>query len=295
MKNKAQEPTRILLTGSTGQVGWELHRSLMPLGEIIAPNRKQFDLANPESLRSKIQEWKPDIIINPAAYTAVDQAEDEAELAFTINAAAPKVLAEEASRLKIPLIHYSTDYVFDGKKETPYTEQDAPNPLNVYGESKLVGENTIQKTTEQHLILRTSWVYSHRRNNFLTTMLKLFQEKEEIKVVDDQVGAPTSSRILAETTAALFNNGNHQNNIMLEGIYHLTASGNTTWYDFAKEIQTALDLKEKTNIIPISSKEYATKAIRPPMSLLNNDKITTEISIIQPDWKLTMALEVDSV
>jgi len=295
MKNKAQEPTRILLTGSTGQVGWELHRSLIPLGEIIAPNRKQFDLANPESLRSKIQEWKPDIIINPAAYTAVDQAEDEAELAFTINAAAPKVLAEEASRLKIPLIHYSTDYVFDGKKETPYTEQDAPNPLNVYGESKLVGENTIQKTTEQHLILRTSWVYSHRRNNFLTTMLKLFQEKEEIKVVDDQVGAPTSSRILAETTAALFNNGNHQNNIMLEGIYHLTASGNTTWYDFAKEIQTALDLKEKTNIIPISSKEYATKAIRPPMSLLNNDKITTEISIIQPDWKLTMALEVDSV
>jgi len=295
MKNKAQEPTRILLTGSTGQVGWELHRSLMPLGEIIAPNRKQFDLANPESLRSKIQEWKPDIIINPAAYTAVDQAEDEAELAFTINAAAPKVLAEEASRLKIPLIHYSTDYVFDGKKEIPYTEQDAPNPLNVYGESKLVGENTIQKTTEQHLILRTSWVYSHRRNNFLTTMLKLFQEKEEIKVVDDQVGAPTSSRILAETTAALFNNGNHQNNIMLEGIYHLTASGNTTWYDFAKEIQTALDLKEKTNIIPISSKEYATKAIRPPMSLLNNDKITTEISIIQPDWKLTMALEVDSV
>jgi len=295
MKNKAQEPTRILLTGSTGQVGWELHRSLMPLGEIIAPNRKQFDLANPESLRSKIQEWKPDIIINPAAYTAVDQAEDEAELAFTINAAAPKVLAEEASRLKIPLIHYSTDYVFDGKKETPYTEQDAPNPLNVYGESKLVGENTIQKTTEQHLILRTSWVYSHRRNNFLTTMLKLFQEKEEIKVVDDQVGAPTSSRILAETTAALFNNGNHQNNIMLEGIYHLTASGNTTWYDFAKEIQTALDLKEKTNIIPISSKEYTTKAIRPSMSLLNNDKITTETSIIQPDWKLTMALEVDSV
>jgi len=295
MKNKAQEPTRILLTGSTGQVGWELHRSLMPLGEIIAPNRKQFDLANPESLRSKIQEWKPDIIINPAAYTAVDQAEDEAELAFTINAAAPKVLAEEASRLKIPLIHYSTDYVFDGKKETPYTEQDAPNPLNVYGESKLVGENTIQKTTEQHLILRTSWVYSHRRNNFLTTMLKLFQEKEEIKVVDDQVGAPTSSRILAETTAALFNNGNHQNNIMLEGIYHLTASGNTTWYDFAKEIQTALDLKEKTNIIPISSKEYTTKAIRPSMSLLNNDKITTETSIIQPDWKLIMALEVDSV
>jgi len=293
MKNKAQEPTRILLTGSTGQVGWELHRSLMPLGEIIAPNRKQFDLANPESLRSKIQEWKPDIIINPAAYTAVDQAEDEAELAFTINAAAPKVLAEEASRLKIPLIHYSTDYVFDGKKETPYTEQDAPNPLNVYGESKLVGENTIQKTTEQHLILRTSWVYSHRRNNFLTTMLKLFQEKEEIKVVDDQVGAPTSSRILAETTAALFNNGNHQNNIMLEGIYHLTASGNTTWYDFAKEIQTALDLKEKTNIIPISSKEYTTKAIRPSMSLLNNDKITTETSIIQPDWKLIMALEVD--
>jgi len=295
MKNKAQEPTRILLTGSTGQVGWELHRSLIPLGEIIAPNRKQFDLANPESLRSKIQEWKPDIIINPAAYTAVDQAEDEAELAFTINAVAPKVLAEEASRLKIPLIHYSTDYVFDGKKETPYAEQDAPNPLNVYGESKLAGENAIQKTTEQHLILRTSWVYSHRRNNFLTTMLKLFQEKEEIKVVDDQVGAPTSARILAETTASLFNNKNNQNNIMLKGTYHLTAAGNITWYDFAKEIQIALDLNEKINIIPISSKEYTTKAIRPSMSLLNNDKITTETSIIQPDWKLIMALEVDSV
>ena len=237
---------RILLTGSSGQVGWELHRTLMPHGEIIAPNREAFDLSKPETLRKKIQEWKPDLIINPAAYTAVDQAEDEPELAFTINATAPRVIAEEAEKLKIPLIHYSTDYIFDGEKKTPYKENDTPNPLNVYGESKLLGEQAIQQTIEQYLIIRTSWVYSHRGKNFVNTILKLAKEREELNIIDDQIGAPTSASLIANITALMVYSRAINNDTVQSGIYNLTANGVASWHGFSEQIMHLL-LQQKNN------------------------------------------------
>jgi dTDP-4-dehydrorhamnose reductase len=295
MINILQKPKRILLTGGTGQVGWELQRSLMPLGEVIAPTRKQFNLADPESLRKKIQEWRPDLIINAAAYTAVDQAEDEPELAYAINAKAPRVIAEEAEKQKIPLIHYSTDYIFDGTKETPYLEEDTPNPINVYGESKLKGEWVIKKIIDQHLILRTSWVYSYRGNNFLNTMLRLFEERDEIKVVDDQIGAPTSARLIAESTVALFKGNNRDFGSLIKGTYHMTAGGSTSWYGVAKEIFTLQGNDIHLSIIPTSSAGYAVKARRPLMSLLDNHKILSVTKNTQTDWKKAMALEVSAV
>jgi len=291
-KQKRDKSKRILLTGSAGQVGWELQRALTLFGEIIAPNRDQFNLAAPETLREKIQQWKPDLIINPAAYTAVDQAEDEPALAFTINATAPRAIAEEAAKLKIPLLHYSTDYVFDGKKSAPYTEEDGPNPLNVYGESKLQGEQAIQEILEQHIIIRSSWIYSHRRDNFLNTMLRLFQQKREIKVVDDQIGAPTSARVVAEVTSILLRESLQNSNNLTSKVYHLTTAGKTTWYGFAKEILSRADVKSKISILPISSTEYKVKALRPSMSLLNNRKLTTDYQVHQPDWKSALALEI---
>jgi dTDP-4-dehydrorhamnose reductase len=282
MRNKHN---KILLTGSTGQVGWELQKSLSTLVDIIAPNRNEFNLLKPESLRAKIQEWKPDLIINTAAYTAVDQAENESELAFIINATAPRVMAEEAVKLHIPLVHYSTDYVFDGKKKTPYTEEDKPNPLNVYGESKLEGEEAIKETLEHHLILRTSWVYSHRGTNFLTKMIKLLQENDEIIVVDDQIGTPTYAGMLANITTVLIKDYLQFNANIPLGLYHITASGSTTWYGFTKIILDELNLEEIKIIKPISSKQYTTKAKRPLMTSLNNTKLNSELGETQQDWK----------
>jgi len=249
-------------------------------------------MSRPETLRKKIKEWKPDLIINPAAYTAVEQAEDEPELAFTINATAPKVIAEEAEKLKIPLIHYSTDYIFDGEKKTPYKENDTPNPLNVYGESKLLGEQAIQQTIEQHLIIRTSWAYSHRGNNFLNTMLKLFQTQNQIKVIDDQIGAPTTARYIAETTSRLLHNTAESHNEIKGDIYHLTAAGKTTWYDFAKKIYANTKRDSDTFIIPVPSVEYPTKAKRPAMSLLDNKKLIKQHRVIQQEWESLLALEL---
>jgi dTDP-4-dehydrorhamnose reductase len=264
---------KILLTGGTGQVGYELQNTLKPLGEIWAPTRQEFDLANPESLRAKIQAYQPDLIVNPAAYTAVDQAESEPELAYTINAEAPRVLAEEAHKRGIPLIHYSTDYVFDGMKTEPYTEDDVPNPLNVYGKTKLEGERAIQAAHDQYLILRTSWVYSPTRGkNFYRTMLRLFQEKEEIRVVDDQIGAPTSAQFLAEKTAHILSRiRTKEQGEDRWGLYHLTENEVMTWYEFAMKILTiespthAFTLQ---SIKPISSKEYSQSPIRPGNSRL---------------------------
>jgi dTDP-4-dehydrorhamnose reductase len=286
------KPIKILLTGSTGQVGWELHRALTPFGKIIAPTRDQFNLAAPDTLKERIQQWKPDVIINTAAYTSVDQAEDEPELAFTINAKAPRVIAEEAAKLKILLVHYSTDYVFDGGKKRPYTEDDSPNPINVYGESKMLGEQAIQESIEQYLIIRSSWIYSHRGKNFLNTMLKLFQQKQEIKVIDDQIGTPTSARVVAEVTSKMLRES-LQNKKNLSGeIYHLTTGGKTTWYGFAKEILSKADVESNISIIPIPSIEYDVKALRPPMSLLDNSKIILDYKVNQPDWKDALALEI---
>jgi dTDP-4-dehydrorhamnose reductase len=283
---------KILLTGGTGQVGYELQTTLKPLGEIWAPGRDEFDLVNPDSLRRKIQAYQPDLIVNPAAYTAVDQAESEPDLARAINAEAPRVMAEEAHKLNIPLIHYSTDYVFDGTKTEPYTEDDVPNPLNVYGQTKLEGERAIQAAHDQYLIFRTSWVYSTTRGkNFYRTMLKLFQEKEEIRVVDDQIGAPTSAQFLAEKTVEII--GEFWGGSCIPKackICHLTPSGKTSWYEFAGEIHRwKLDAKAGDafvlrRIIPIPTSEYKTSAARPKMSLLDSDCELSKKN--RPDWKM---------
>lgn len=236
---------KILLTGVTGQIGWELQRALMTLGEVIPVGRNitnaslRMDLVQPDTIRSIIREVKPDLIVNPAAYTAVDKAESEPELAMMVNGIAPGVMAEEAKRLGAAMVHYSTDYVFDGTSQVPYTESDIPNPQNVYGETKLAGEKAIQAVELPHLIFRTSWVYGMRGKNFLLTMLKLGKEREELRIVDDQIGAPTWSRAIAETTAQVLSgvSGNVSDFLVDKGgLYHLSASGKTSWYGFARAI-----------------------------------------------------------
>ena len=286
-------PKKILLTGATGQVGWELSRALAPLGGLITPDSTEFNLAEPESLRKNIREWKPDIIVNPAAYTAVDQAEREHDLVFRVNADSPKVLAEEAERLNIPMIHYSTDYVFDGEKGEPYRESDETRPLNIYGESKLQGEMAIQNIVEQHIILRTSWIYSLRGSNFLTTMLRLFKEKDEISVVNDQIGAPTWSRMVAEVTAIIMSQLHQKENGW--GLYHLSASGESSWYHFVKEIKRVEDEKRKFSINAISSEQYVTAAIRPKNSLLNSRKLSQQWNVKLPGWDVSLKQCLESL
>ena len=280
---KHQRPQRILLTGSTGQVGWELARTLSPLGEVLTPGRDEFDLARPESLREKIRDWSPDLIVNPAAYTAVDQAETEHDLVFKINADAPGVLAEESERLNIPLIHYSTDYIFDGKKDGAYSEDDEPNPLNVYGESKLKGELAVRSVAKKNIILRTSWVYGVRGKNFLNTMLKLFQEQEELTVVVDQIGAPTWSRMIAEATAIIVGQLKVEQDDRW-GLYHLTASGETSWHGFAEAIYELYRTDNQVKIGKVYSDQYTTESIRPMNSRLNSKKILAAFGVSLPDW-----------
>ena len=280
---KHQRPRRILLTGSTGQVGWELARTLSPLGEVLTPSRGEFNLARPESLREKIRDWSPDLIVNPAAYTAVDQAETEHDLVFKINADAPGVLAEESERLNIPLIHYSTDYIFDGKKDGAYSEDDEPNPLNVYGESKLKGELAVRSVAKKNIILRTSWVYGVRGKNFLNTMLKLFQEQEELTVVVDQIGAPTWSRMIAEATAIIVGQLKVEQDDRW-GLYHLTASGETSWHGFAEAIYELYRTDNQVKIGKVYSDQYTTESIRPMNSRLNSKKILAAFGVSLPDW-----------
>jgi len=276
--------SRILLTGIDGQVGWELQRSLQPLGEIIALNRSGLNLSDPDQIRKVIRSEKTSIIVNPAAYTAVDKAETEIDQAFSINAIAPGILAEEARRLDALLVHYSTDYVFDGHQKTPYKEEDTPAPLGVYGRSKLEGERAIQAVGGRHLIFRTCWVYSLRGHNFLRTILRIASERDELKVVSDQVGAPTWSRLIAETSALALARYSGQN-----GIYHLTAGNSTSWYEFAREIvKTASILgllaKPPPLVTPISTKEYPTNAIRPLNSRLDCTRLTEAFNLHVPDW-----------
>ncbi|MDO9166328.1 MAG: dTDP-4-dehydrorhamnose reductase, partial [Rhodoferax sp.] len=229
---------KILLFGKNGQIGWELQRSLAPLGELIALDRHNADrcgdLGNPQGLAATVQEVRPDVIVNAAAYTAVDKAESEPELAGTINALAPGVLAQEAARLGAWLVHYSTDYVFDGSGTRPWTEADTPAPLNVYGRTKLEGEQLIQAVGPQHLILRTSWVYAARGGNFAKTMLRLAQERERLTVIDDQFGAPTGAELVADVTAhAIRHLLKHPEDA---GLYHLAAGGETSWCGYANYV-----------------------------------------------------------
>lgn len=284
---------RILLTGKNGQVGWELQRSLSPLGEVIALGQADMDLANPGAIRKICRDVKPHLIVNPAAYTAVDKAEAEPALALAINGTAPGILAQEAQRLGAALIHYSTDYVFDGSKNTPYTEQDIPNPQNIYGSSKLAGERAIQAVDVPHLILRTAWVYGRRGKNFLLTMQRLARERPLLKVVDDQLGAPTWSRLLAEATAQIVaqaiagSRGDVAGSMRQHsGIYHMSCAGQTSWYDFA----SAILADETTQLQPIPSSEYSTPAARPAYSVLNNAQLGATFGITLPDWRTTLEM-----
>ncbi len=296
---------KILLTGSTGQVGHALRIALTGLGEIIIPSREKMDLSKPDLMRATIQEIRPDLIINPAAYTFVDQAEREPELARTINAVAPGIMAEEAKNLGAALIHYSTDYVFDGNKRDAsgtllaYTENDAPSPINVYGKTKLEGEQLIRASGCDHLILRTSWIYSKFGKNFLLTMLRLARERDELRVVNDQWGAPSSAVWLAATTRAILRQLQNANSTRLwwsenTGLYHLTPSGITSWRGFTEEIfrlaaSNNMFDKPAPSLVGIPSSEYPTPAKRPINSCLNSDLLQTQFSLDLPSWQSELA------
>lgn len=276
---------RILLTGRNGQVGWELERTLAPLGQIHACDHSSLDLADADSIRSAVRAFKPDVIVNAAAYTAVDQAEAEPELAQAINGTAPGILAEEAKRLGALLVHYSTDYVFDGTKPTPYTEADAPNPLGVYGRSKLAGEQAVQAVGGEHLILRTSWVYGLRGRNFLLTIMRLAGEKPLLRIVGDQVGAPTWCRNIAETTAALLASPQGP-----RGLFHLTAGGTTSWHGFAAAIVAARGATARVE--EITTADYPLPARRPANSRLDCGALRAQ-GIALPDWQDQLRLCLD--
>jgi dTDP-4-dehydrorhamnose reductase len=284
---------KILLFGKNGQVGWELQRSLAPMGEVIALDRHSQemcgDLRDLPGLAQTVQTVRPDVIVNAAAYTAVDKAETEADLARTVNALAPGVLAEEAARLGALLVHYSTDYVFDGSGGRPWLETDAPRPLNVYGRTKLEGEQAIQAAGPNHLILRTSWVYAARGANFAKTMLRLAGERKTLTVIDDQIGTPTGADLLADTTA-------HAVRQVLQrpadaGLYHVAASGQTSWFEYAKYVlaqakraQTAPEMIV-SEVKPIASSAFATAASRPLNSRLNTTRLEATFGLTMPSWQ----------
>ena len=284
--------SRILIFGKNGQVGWELCRTLSTLGEIRAVDIDECDLTDKASITDALDEFKPTVIANAAAYTAVDKAETERELAFKLNADAPGIMADWAAKHDALIIHYSTDYVFDGTKKEPWTEDDKPNPLNVYGESKLAGDINIQNSGCKHLIFRTSWVYGARGKNFYLTMRKLLQEKGEIRVVNDQYGAPTWCRTIAEATAqALAQVQSPLCSVDMQkisGVYNLTNSGVTTWYGFAKRIAkelTRLGFNIKADIKPITAAEYPTPAVRPKYSSLDGAKLSNTMGLQMPNYE----------
>ena len=283
--NHAAKPLKILISGKTGQVALELQKQLAGLGELIVLGRDELDLTQPEQIRQQVRAHTPDLIINAAAHTAVDKAESEPELAFAINATAPGVFAEEAAALGIPLIHYSTDYVFDGTKPAPYTEDDTPHPLGVYGQSKLAGERAIAATGAQHLILRTSWVYSAHGKNFLLTMQRLLQERPELGVVADQIGAPTWAGTIARSTRALIERW-QSGQAGAWGVYHLTAQGETSWFGFTQAIAEPLIAAGKpcATLKPIPASAYPTPAARPQNSRLDCSRLDREWAVTQPDW-----------
>lgn len=279
----------ILLLGKNGQVGWELQRTLASLGKVISFDQPELDLTKPDQIREKVRQIKPHIIVNAAAYTSVDKAEEEPELALAINGIAPGILAEEAKRIQATLVHYSTDYVFDGTKIAPYSEEDESNPINVYGKTKLAGELAIQAIDGDYLIFRTSWVYGIRGNNFLLTVLRLAKERDELRIVNDQIGAPTWCRMIAECTALILSKGSiHEK----KGLYNLTTGGETSWYDFAGTIlqYSRNDSGETTNLMTINSKEYGALAKRPSNSLLSNKKIQEQFGLKLPMWDETLKL-----
>ena len=283
--NTGSPKLKILISGKTGQVARELQIRLADLGELVVLGRDELDLSQPEHIRAQVQAHAPDLIIIAAAYTAVDQAESEPEVANAINATAPGIFAEEAKKLGVPLIYYSTDYVFDGTKEGAYTEDDATNPLSVYGQSKLLGEKAIAATGCDHLILRTSWVYSSHGKNFLLTMQRLLQEKPELRIVADQIGAPTWAGTIAHSTRQLIERW-QAGAAAAWGTYHLTARGETSWFGFAQAIGEQLLAMDKPCALlqAIPSSAYPTPAKRPLNSRLDCSRLAEQWHVTQPDW-----------
>ena len=294
---------KILLLGKNGQVGWELQRSLAPLGELIALDRHSpdlcGDLAKLQGLADTVRAVRPDVIVNAAAHTAVDKAESEPELARMLNALAPGVLAQEAAKIGALLVHYSTDYVFDGSGTRPWTETDTPAPLSVYGQTKLEGEQAIQAACPNHLIFRTSWVYAARGENFAKTMLRLAQERERLTVIDDQFGAPTSADLLADVTA-------HALRQLLQrptdaGLYHLVAGGETSWHGYADYViaqaqrtQAAIKIVAK-EVVPVPTSAFPTPARRPRNSRMDTSKLQTTFGLKLPHWQQGVARMLDEV
>lgn len=288
---------RILLLGKNGQVGWELQRSLAHLGQVLALDSKSQDycgdLCDLPGLAATVRRFAPDVIVNAAAYTAVDKAESEADQALRVNAEAPAVLAAEALKLNALLVHYSTDYVFAGDGVTPWLESDAVGPLSVYGSTKLAGEQAIQSSGCAHLIFRTSWVYAAKGNNFAKTMLRLAQERDSLNVIDDQFGTPTGADLLADVTAHAIRAVNNEPE--LGGIYHLAAAGETTWYRYARfvleQAQAAgVSLKvSPANMGSIETTAYPTPAKRPLNSRLNTQKLQNAFTLVLPEWQLGVA------
>ena len=281
-------PPVILIIGRIGQVGWELRRTLAPLGRVVAVDFPDIDLTNVDSILKWTRETQPQVIVNAAAYTAVDKAESEFEKCNQINGIAPGILAEEAKKHSALLVHYSTDYVFDGTKNTPYTEEDPPNPLGAYGRSKLAGDEAVLAVGGQHLIFRLCWVYGARGQNFMLTMMRLSREREKLRVVQDQFGCPTWSRMIAETTAlALQRIVGARGSSTFQGIYNLAASGQTSWHGFAQSIIGLMPDAEKKcrSIEPIPTSEYPLPAKRPAYSVLSCEKLRRTFGLQLPDWQ----------
>jgi dTDP-4-dehydrorhamnose reductase len=291
------DPARILLFGKVGQVGWELRRTLAPLGPLACVDYPEVDFTSPDSIRRWIRETSPDIIVNAAAYTAVDKAESEPALAMQINGEAPGIMAEEARQRGALLVHYSTDYVFDGAKTTPYVEEDAPNPLGVYGRSKLAGDTAIQQVGGRHLIFRLCWVYGPRGNNFMLTMMRLAREREKLRVVRDQIGCPTTSRLIAETTALALQRLRAPGPAAAGlGVYHLCCAGQTSWHGFASAIVEQMPAAEKKcrEVEAIGAAEYPTPTRRPAWSVMSCERLRRTFGLVLPDWRDALRLVLET-
>ena len=285
----AWRKVKILLLGKVGQVGFELLRTLAPLGDVVAFDQPQLNFLDLPSLGELVRNHSPNVIVNAAAYTAVDKAETDRQLSRALNATAPGFLAQEAKRLNALLVHYSTDYVYPGDKASPYVEEDATGPLSEYGRTKLEGDQLIQQSGANYLIFRTSWVYGARGGNFLLTMLRLAKERPELRVVSDQIGAPTWSRMIAEGTAhALVRAVSHPE--QYSGTYHLTAGGQTSWFGFTEAIFDLFAPDPRPKLLPIVTDQYPTAAKRPAHSVLSNDKFARTFGVRLPDWQTQLSL-----
>jgi len=287
---------KILIFGRVGQVGWELRHKLACLGQVVSVDYPEIDFSKPDTIRSAVRAAQPSVIVNAAAYTAVDKAESVPEPAWAINAEGPSVIAEEAKRIGALMVHYSTDYVYDGSKSSPWVETDVPNPLNVYGETKLAGDEAIAAVDGEYLILRTSWVYGARGSNFLLTMLRLAKDLPELRIVDDQTGSPTTSECIAQATAQIIAQVTAPGAGGLagrSGVYHLTSSGATTWFGFA----SAFLLRQAAcpKLTPIPSSEYPVPAKRPVNSVLNCERVAQAFGVHMPAWEDALELVLETL